>query len=354
MAKVLVTGASGFIGQHMAQALVDCGDRVTCLVRRTSIIDPLRDLDVQLVRGDVTDPDSLPSAIAEAEVVYHLAGLTKSLRTRDLWRVNEAGTRNLAQACANRASPPVLIVVSSLAAAGPVPHGRSRCEADPPRPVSNYGRSKRDGERAAEALAGRVPTTIVRPPIVFGEGDRNVVQMARPIARFGIHMVPGFAVRRFSLIHAADLASALILAAKRGARLPTPAGPRTDFGQGYYYVAADDCPSYAELGRLIAEALDESRFRAVCFPEVLIWLAAGAAQLASQVRRKPAFLRLDKAREAVAGSWICDDRRARDELGFCPAASLCVRLRQTITWYQQQGWLGEGTRGRKEVEFARS
>jgi nucleoside-diphosphate-sugar epimerase len=198
-----------------------------------------------------------------------------------------------------------------------------------------------------------VPTTIVRPPIVFGEWDRNVVQMARPIARFGVHMVPGFTERRFSLIHAADLATALILAAERGARLPSPDGPRTDFGQGYYYAAAGDCPSYAELGGLIADALDESRFRAVCVPEAFIWLAAGAAQLVSQIRRRPAFLRLDKAREAVAGSWTCDDRRARDELSFCPAASLMDRLRQTIAWYQQQGWLGVGTQGRREVEFAR-
>ena len=339
MANVLVTGASGFIGPHLAEALIGRGDRVACMVRGRSDVKRLKALEVSFVYADVTDPDSLGPAVAEADVVYHLAGLTKALRAAELMRINEAGVRNILTACAKRESPPVFLLVSSLAAAGPAPADRLRSEVDPPQPVSNYGRSKRAGEVVAEEFAGRMPITVVRPPIVFGEGDRELLHMVKPIARFGVHMVPGYRQRRFSLVHAGDLAALVIRAADRGARLPPPDGPKTDLGQGYYFAAADEYPTYAELGGLIAQALARKRFRAVYSPELLTWCLAGATQAVSLVRRRPGILSLDKAREAVAGSWTCSAKRAHDDLGFRPAAPLDHQFRRTIDWYRAEGWL---------------
>ncbi|MFH1919756.1 MAG: NAD-dependent epimerase/dehydratase family protein [Planctomycetota bacterium] len=123
MARVLVTGASGFIGSHLVAALVARGDCVTALVRKTSCLDRLESLGVSLARGDVTDPASLQRAVADQSVVYHLAGLIRSLRTRQLYTVNGEGVHHIAEACAGEPEPPVLVVVSSLAAAGPSPNG---------------------------------------------------------------------------------------------------------------------------------------------------------------------------------------------------------------------------------------
>lgn len=216
MAKVLVTGASGFIGSHLASALVARGDEVTCLVRKTSQIKGLNGLGVQLVYGDVTQPESLLSAVAGQETVYHLAGITLALTKRQFFRVNQEGIRNIARACAAQPGPPVLLVVSSLAAAGPALDGRPKIESDPSQPVSAYGRSKRAGEQEAELFADRVPTTIVRPPIVFGERDHLGLPLFRSVDKFGIHFVPGRGRHRYSLIHVADLAELIILVAQRG------------------------------------------------------------------------------------------------------------------------------------------
>src|SRR5204863_5200709 len=117
--------------------------------RRTSNVSMLEPLGAGFASGDVTCPETLPAAVEGADVVFHLAGLTRALSRRELFAVNEEGTRNLLSACAARADPPVVVLVSSLAAAGPSPLGRIRSEEDPSAPVSNYGRSK----RAAEIVA---------------------------------------------------------------------------------------------------------------------------------------------------------------------------------------------------------
>ncbi len=173
MTHALVTGATGFIGHHLVQLLTERGQQVSCLVRRDSDRSGVEAFDPNYCVGDVTDLNSLRRAVHGIDVVYHLAGLTKSLRADELIRVNELGTRNVSLACAEMTHPPILVVASSLAAAGPAVSDRPRREIDPPRPVSVYGRSKRAGELAAREYAARVPTTIVRPPIVFGEGDKD-------------------------------------------------------------------------------------------------------------------------------------------------------------------------------------
>ena len=219
MTKVLVTGASGFIGFHLVRALRARGDDVTCLVRKTLTVTSLEAAGVRLVHGDITDRDSLGGPVAGQEAVYQLAGCLRAIKPQELFRVNEEGVRNLAETCAEQPTPPVLLVVSSLAAVGPAVDEQPRREGDPPAPVSNYGRSKLAGERAAQQLAAEAPVTVVRPPVVFGEADPAMRSVFGMIARFGIHLAPGLTPHRFSVIHADNLAELMILAAERGRRM---------------------------------------------------------------------------------------------------------------------------------------
>ena len=335
--SVLVTGASGFIGQHLVRRLIERGDRVSCLVRATSRIDELRSAGAQLITGEVTDGGDIGSALAEsqADVVFHLAGLVKVLRTEDFLRVNAGGVEAVAAACADRADPPVLVVVSSLAAAGPGPIERPRVEGDSPAPVSAHGRSKLAGEQAAARYAARLSITVVRPPIVFGPGDRGVLEMFRPIAHSGLHVVPGWEERRVSLIHVADLVTLLLLAAEKGERLHPDGAP----GQGVYFVSAEHDPTYAELGQAMARALGKKRATVVHMPGPLVRLVGLCGDSLGRVRQSPGWVNSDKMAEALAGSWTCSSAKARTQLGWSPAATLAERLRETAQWYRQAGWL---------------
>jgi nucleoside-diphosphate-sugar epimerase len=338
MGKALVTGATGFIGTHLVDALLARGDTVTCLVRKSSKVEHLEKLGVRLVEGDVTDPESLPAAVAGQDVVYHVAGCLFALNSKQFFEVNRRGVIHIAKACAGRETPPVMVCVSSQAAAGPANEGRPRIESDPPMPVSHYGRSKRSGEHAAESFAKRVPITVVRPPIVLGEGDQNGLPLFRSVIRLGIHLAPGLKSQCFSLIHADDLAELMILAAQRGRRLP-PLGERGESaGSGYYFAACEQDPTYADLGRLIGESVGR---RVLVIPTALpvVRTMAAVGEVFSQISHRPLFMNLDKAREITAGSWICSAQAAHEQLGFKVGAPLIERLRQTAEWYRQKGWL---------------
>jgi nucleoside-diphosphate-sugar epimerase len=268
-------------------------------------------------------------------VVFHLAGLVKALRTEDFLRVNAGGVESVAAACADRAQRPVLIVVSSLAAAGPCAGDQPRVEGDSPAPVSAYGRSKLAGELAAARYATKLSISVVRPPIVFGPGDRGVLEMFRPIAQSGLHVVPCWEERRVSLIHVADLVSLLLLAAEKGERLRPDGAP----GQGVYFVAAEHDPTYAELGQAMAKALGRKRAIIVHMPGPLSRLVGLCGDALGRVRQRAGWVNSDKMAEALAGPWTCSSAKARRQLGYSPAATLAERLGETAQWYRQAGWL---------------
>jgi nucleoside-diphosphate-sugar epimerase len=250
--------------------------------------------------------------------------------------VNAGGVEAVAAACADRAGSPVLVVVTSLAAAGPCAADESRVEGDLPAPVSNYGRSKLAGEQATARYAGGVPISIVRPPIVFGPGDRGVLEMFRPIARWGFHVVPGRGERRYSLVYVDDLVEGLLLVAEKGERVPHGGSP---IGQGIYYIAGEDRLTYAQLGQAIATALGKKPPTVIRLPGPLARFVGVGGDVMGWIRRRPGWVSGDKITEALAGSWTCSAAKARTQLGWSPGASLDDRLRETAQWYRQAGWL---------------
>ncbi len=339
MPTAFITGASGFIGRHLVERLREMGYEVTCLVRPTSQVEHLERLGARLVPGDVTDAESVRQGVRGAELVFHLAGMTMAVDRQRLMQVNEGGTACVAGACAEQTTPPTMVYVSSLAAAGPAKGGRPRTERDAPEPVSYYGRSKRAGEIVVAAHADRVPVSIVRPAIVFGEGDTQMAKMFLPISRFGIHMVPTFADRRYSIVHALDLSHLIVQAALQGKRLEHEHSGENNFAQGYYFAATDDQPTYAELGRMIGRALGRRRVWVVRNLQAAAWCLAAMSEGWARLRGQPTILNLDKVREASAGSWICSIDTAKRELGFAPLRTLAERLEQTAAWYRKAGWL---------------
>lgn len=331
---VLVTGASGFIGGHLVGRLIARGCRVTCLVRATSHVGDLRLAGATIVHCDVTGRAAIVRALAAANAryVFHLAGLVRALSAAEFNRVNAGGVEAVAAACADRMEPPVLVLVSSLAAAGPA-GTRPALETDTPTPISNYGNSKLAGEQVAMRYAERVPITVVRPGVVFGIGDRGMLQVFRPIARRGLHAVGGNGECRLSLVAVTDLVECLILAAEKGERLMPGVA-----GHGIYFAAAADV-STVELGHALAHALGKPQPRVLHLPTRLMQAIGLAGDIGSRIRGRAGWVGRDKVREILAGSWTCSATKARQQLGWTPAAPLAERLRETAQWYRGAHWL---------------
>ena len=314
--KVLITGASGFIGRRLALALARRGDEVACLVRPTSVTRPLQGLPVTLVQGDLGLPDSLGRAVAGADWVFHLAGIIQAVAGPAFETVNALGTRNLVQACL-RASPPPrkFVFVSSIAAAGPSPSGTSLTEADEPRPVSAYGRSKLAAERAVLEAGKVMAVTVLRPPNVLGPGSKELEAAARLLHK---RLTPAFGDgrTRTSLIDVDDLVSALILAAES----PRSAGQT-------YFVTDGRAYAWPEVAAVVAEEYGGRR-RAVKVPFGVQLLAARLAEAAARLSGRPPRLTREIVRAARDYSWVYDGSKIERELGFRPKHGLRESVRR--------------------------
>ena len=181
--------------------------------------------------------------------------------------------------------------------------------------------------------------TILRPPVVFGEADPATCELFRPIARCGIHVVPGVRNHRVSLIHADDLRRAMVLAMERGKRVLCDAAEGAAAAQGCYFAPSERDLTFAELGRLMGSALGRRRTCVVRMLPSWVWTIAILATLCSRLSGRAWYFSIDKAREARAGSWTCSGDAAARDLGFAVTASLDERLRQTAHWYKDHGWL---------------
>lgn len=318
---ILVTGGTGFIGSHLLERLAAQGRPVRCLVRRAVTLPP----GVQQAHGDLESGAGLPEALLGVDTVIHLAGVTKARAVADYHRGNALATANLLRAATQVAR---FVYVGSLAAAGPSPADRPLTETDPPRPISHYGRSKLAGELAVRQSPLAERSVIVRPPVVYGPRDHDVLQMLRTVSRGWMAQI-GAAPRRFSHIYVGDLVDGLILAAD--GLNPGAAGQ-------VFYLASPTPVSWQEFGNLAARLMGRE-MRTLTIPEKAAYVLGLSAEWWTRLSGKPGILSRDKVREACCPGWVCDPTLARRTLGFTAATSLEDGLRRTLAWYKEAGWL---------------
>ncbi len=326
--RVLVTGATGFVGSHLAAALVGRGDDVRCLARRPEQAAALSALGALVAPGSLEDPASLAAALARIDVVYHVAGLTAAATEREFLDVNAEGTRRLVTAV--RAAVPSLrrfVYVSSLAAVGPAARGARLSEASPCAPVTAYGRSKLAAEQVVRQ-APALPWTIVRPPAVYGPRDRELLRMFR-IVRHGFAPVFGLGRQEISVVYAPDLADGIVRAALAPAAL----------GQTYH-LAHPAVVSQRDFARAIGRAVLGGRApRVVPVPLVLAAPIVRAIGHAAAARGRRSVVSADKLAEFTAPSWATSADKAERDLGWRAAHDLEAGLAETAAWYRAEAWL---------------
>jgi dihydroflavonol-4-reductase len=321
--KAFVTGGTGFVGAHLVQALRARGDTVTCLVRSPGKARALGWTDVRLIQGDLDDAAKLREGCAGTEVIYHLAGRISARNLDEFMRANRDGTANLLEA-APRERPARFVLVSSLAAGGPTVPGRPIDETRPPSPVTPYGQSKLAAELLVRAMAGS--WTILRPPAVYGEWDREMLKVFK-LARAGLVPVFGDGSQELSVIYAGDLAAALVAAAT------APAAANR-----LYYAAHPVVTTSRELVRAIGRAVNREP-RIVPLPRTLarclLWTIGSIAHMAGRAT----LLSGDKAAEFLAPAWTCSPDALMRDAGWRPETDLATGLRRTAAWYRTVGWL---------------
>ena len=305
-----VTGATGFLGQHLVRALSDAGWRVRILARPTIASRPPSSpfwagLAPEVVRGDLADSAALKTLSENADVVVHAAGLIGG-SGRELRAVNVEGTRRLAEA-AGRAR---LIVISSLAAREPQ--------------LSAYAASKCAGEDVARSIAGdRV--TIARPPAIYGPGDRETLRLFQLASRSQV--LPVFdPAARVSVIHVMDAALQIVALAEEG--------------PGGVHALSDARPegySWRELMQTAAEAAGR-RARLVRLPAFPLYALAALDNSANYWRQRKAVITFGKVRELTHSNWGLQPHE-RWPAAPAPMFDLPAGFRQTIGWYRAAGWL---------------
>lgn len=309
---VAVTGGTGFLGRHVVAALAARGWRVRLLARRepaaTTAFEP------EIVLGSLSDPAALERLVDGAEAVLHLAGLIKAARDEPFFSVNRDGTRALAEAVARRAPDAHFVHVSSLAARSPE--------------LSAYAASKRAGEDAAFEVLGRARVSVLRPPAIYGPGDRETLTFFQ-LALGALVPLPSRPAARFALIHAEDAARQLVACVEGR---PT----------GVVQALSDERPAgyaWREILETAATAVGNGRPRFLPVPAALLRGVGGTLGLAARLGAGSGMISAGKIRELLHEDWAVREDERFAPVDAPPRHTLVDGFRGTAAWYREAGWL---------------
>lgn len=324
--KIAVTGATGFVGSHIVEALAARGHDLTILARDPKRLRWISHLPLRVIYGDMEAPRALSELVARQDVIVHAAGITRARALAEFVRVNVEGSLRMLET-ARRCNPGLrrFLYVSSQAAVGPSPDGVPLDEEAEHRPVSPYGESKAMAECELRRSGGDLQITVVRPPSVFGPRDRDIYAYFRLVAA-GIEPVPSWE-NAMSVVYVKNLAHGLALAAE--STLP---------GWRVYSFADNGRSTLSELVTMIARAIGRRTVK-VRIPGAIVAAIAEAAELIALLSGRPPLFGRSRANDMRQPFWLVSDRRAREELGYRPLMSTAQGIAETASWYRQEGWL---------------
>lgn len=328
MSKILITGASGFVGSFLVEEALKTGLEVYAGMRSTSSRKWLKDPRINFIELDLSDTDLLTSAMMKHQFDYviHNAGLTKGRTINDYYVVNADFTHNLARANAKNTRLKKFSFMSSLAAYGPADHQPDQVLSlsSKPNPVTSYGRSKLRAEKFIQDL-GDLPYLIFRPTGVFGPRETDFFTLFQAVNR-GVAPRIGWSEQWLSLIYVKDLVHIIMKATL------------SDVDQKSYFVTDGNLYAASKFNRIVAESLDKKPFN-IKVPLPAVYLIASINEAYSNLTGKSTILNKDKYAELKARNLDCDISDLVQDFDFLPKYDLKSAVNETTQWYQENNWL---------------
>ncbi|GAB4371617.1 MAG: NAD(P)-dependent oxidoreductase [Calditrichia bacterium] len=327
MAKILLTGATGFVGSWVAEKCVEENHQVTCLVRRTSNLRWIKDLPVTVLTGSLFDPITYLEALKKSDTVIHVAGVTKALNVSEYYRGNVEATRCLLQAIIDNHIPiRRFLQVSSQAAVGPSPSAEPIEETLDYHPLTDYGKSKMECEKLVLSYKDRLPLTIVRPPVVYGPRDTDVLHFFKNLKK-GFDVQVGSVDQYISIVYVEDLARGILQAAF------------SENTRGRIYFLCEPRAYYwSQFADLTAEIMGVN-YRRIRIPYFLAYGVAGLLEGIAKIGKKPTILNRQKMREVKQRYWVVSPRQAINDFDYQTDYPLERGLRVSLDWYRKMGWM---------------
>jgi len=330
--KIVVTGASGFLGGHLIEEMVSKGYDVIGMVRKSSDTSFLRSLGVKLRVGDLTIPESLEQATRDIDIVIHLAAYYTFFGEKEMYRrINVEGTRLLLEASL-RNNVKRFIYCSSTEAIGPVKNPPAE-EDYPPNPSYEYGRSKLEAEKIVRNYGERgVEYTILRPSGIYG--PRNVDDISYWfITAYAKNALPtriivGDGSNLIQFAHVKDVVQGFLLVLEK---------PEASENQTYF-ISEDRAYTYLEVYEILSELCNRAPPR-IHIPPMLAKAVVAPVDSFNRLRGRVVFT----WRTSTVNDLTCDRaysvRKAMRELGFKPKYDLKTGLRETVEWYRENGYI---------------
>lgn len=330
--KILITGASGFIGSFIVEEALKRGFETWAAVRKSSSREYLQDECIKFIELNLSSKEQLVAQLRgkDFDYVVHAAGVTKCLNKQDFYRINTEGTKHLVDALIELQMPlKRFVFISSLSIFGAIkerqPYEEIK-ETDTPQPNTEYGRSKLAAEQYLESVGSRVPYIILRPTGVYGPREKDYFIMAKSIKGHSDFAV-GYKRQDITFVYVKDVVQAVFLALDKGEN-----GRKYFLSDGQVYQSTT-------FSNLIHDELGRPWWIRITAPVWVLRIVTFFGEYIGRMTGKVTALNNDKYNILKQRNWRCDIQPAIDELGYHPTYNLEQGVKETIQWYKDNGWL---------------
>lgn len=336
MKKILITGASGFIGSFIVEEALARGMEVWAGVRKSSSRRYLQDERIHFIDLNLDSKEQLKQQLSSHtfDYIVHAAGVTKCINKADFFRVNTEGTRHLVDALIELQMPlEHFVFISSLSVFGAIrekqPYEPIR-DTDTPQPNTAYGQSKLEAEKEIKERSTPFPYTILRPTGVYGPRERDYFLMAKSIKGHSDFSV-GYQQQDITFVYVKDVVQAVFLA------LHTPHS--TLHTPRCYFLSDGEVYQSSTFSDLIIKEMGNPWCLRIKAPIWVLRIVTACGEWLSHFTGKISALNNDKYHILKQRNWQCDIQPAIDELGYKPQYNLERGVKETIAWYKKEGWL---------------